>query len=412
MNVSRNFLFARSILFGAAAKIIGGAVVFLGLPLIANQLTVEEYSLFLRYMSWSSLILLIFGVAHLAATQVLASASQLQSADATSDASNETLTFFFSLTIAAIAISVAFFMITQDMIFLLVCALVTINGTAMWADAYRIALRIDYKSSLVQIISSTALLVAFIFFVGNSLVWTSIVYFGIPAITQLAIFLYEMKYICKRPMCRLSHAGLGRLYINSIPFVLNSSSEYMRVYGSSIVVWYFLGDAEYAKVSSEILIIARLINPISLITRPLLPALIDAIASQDQMWIAKFRAALVILGISAIIVFFCLIFGPIYSVVRSIIPSIFYTMTYIEYYFLSSLICTYGIMALLLPVFQALGRIRLFVFVGALSNTLAIAAGIALLPYFGGGGMIIALGTSSAASSLSMLAFAYFLLRR
>ena len=102
------------------------------------------------------------------------------------------------------------------------------------------------------------------------------------------------------------------------------------------------GEVEYAAYATIVLLVARFTNPMSLITRPLMPALLDAVARSDAAWLINARSAVLLtVGISVVLTAVVGFFLPMVFVL--LFPGVLQSVSEIEGYAIAAMLeCDLG----------------------------------------------------------------------
>lgn len=293
--MGRNYTLIRSIIFGFMSKLIGSALVFLGLPVISHNLSAAEYAEFLQSMSVVSLITIVYGAA--ASTFVRDFSHALSSNDQdrfqtefqASIGLSIALTGCLFLGFAAYsALSLASKMSAPRSLDYAVL-LSLILGLFQWGDSYWVAIRRDHISSLTQMIGGALTVTLLFLFKNFGIIGFTLVYFGLPALAN--IFLVGCALWVNAVPCRpnISPARIVEYAREMIPLCVNSLADYIKIFVTPILLVYFSDIESYTRVATLILLVARFTNPISLLTRPMLPTVVDAVARHDQNWLVRLR---------------------------------------------------------------------------------------------------------------------------
>lgn len=411
MTLSRNRALARSILFGTLTKLGGALVALLGLPIIARSLDVANYADFLRAISLASALTMLVGAAHVVSVRDLSTA--LAKHDPQNLRETESSTFALYLCVALAGCFIATGLISSGLsgepnrtLLVTVSVCVLVQGLLQWAEAYRVALRADHITSIYQLTSAIvmfALLVA----LREFGIWViSAIYFGVPLLTQAAI----AAQLCRSHKPRLKPQITLRWFRGRIatvtPVLTNSAIEYAKIFGSGLALSRVSGEAAYAQHLTLLLLAARLVNPISLVTRPLMPAYIDAVHANDDRWLSRLRAGLALTLVSTLAVSLLLGITVRPDLLHMVLPSEASNVSRVAFVGLLLFLWGHGSTTLLSPLFFAASRGKSLVWV----NGSLVAAGILVgtLASHGNGAstMLVALGSATAATGAWALWFA------
>ena len=359
----RNTALGRSMLFSTLAKLSGAAIPFAGLPIIAHSLPASAYATFLKAMTIASLSTSFFGAASIVAIRDIARARASGSKAAVGDAESSTLGLYIVVSTVSI-ITAAVLLMGQArgtaVLMAIASIIVVTQGLAQWGDAHRVGSRTDHISSLWQLSSSLALISAIVSARPRNPLGAILIYFGIPAIFQvlMAAQLILRDQLRTRPTFNLAWAILQLRGI--APVLVNFATEYIKIFGSGTLILFVSGRASYSMFLTLILLGARLVNPISLIARPLMPAYVDAVAANDQQWLSGMVKILSIMLFCGAIVAL-----TVYGVLQPSTLDVFLPPTaprpsFIDIGFLMLFIWGHAGTALLAPIFFAGGKAALF----------------------------------------------------
>ncbi|MCK1625456.1 hypothetical protein IVA98_20270 [Bradyrhizobium sp. 160] len=313
-NHSRNFLFIRSILFSVTTKAVGFFVVFACLPLAALSLTVTEYAAFNFSMAATGAVAIIFSPI---ATTFVVRFAHLTSTD---DVYMKRLAggaFAIFATLAAIlelpAIAVAYWLSPAGFKIPIACAAAAVVATTAlsWVDAFRLGNRQDHISSAFGLANNITIILGFVLlFHYQRLNFEHVL--GIYYLSPLCWASISLLQLLHSSGIRI-HFAVGaeewkRALLQARPNIINSISDYLKLYGASFIAFYASSAQGYAAFSTAQLFIARLTNPLSLLARPLIPAYVDASARADKEWIMWLKRLMGLLCLS----------GPLSACIASI----------------------------------------------------------------------------------------------
>lgn len=296
---SRNLFFLRSVLFGLGTKLAGALTVFIGIPLISRSLNVNDYARFLQLMSAGSALAIFFNAAGAISTRYIAHSIGKES-EFQEHLDRSLGLFCLIAALFSVTEGVAFLINKADALLLFTLFLNTICGLLAWGDAYRVATRSDHLSSIFQLIGNIFLICLLVGLSNQGLLFVTSAYFGIPLSVQLLIFAHIAIEAKRVPTPKLSLGGLWEQARGVGVIVFNSGVEYAKIFGSGLVVQNVSGNSAYALYTTTILLVARFVNPLSLITRPLMPAFIDATRQKDIRWIRMLAIGLVLVSIASL----------------------------------------------------------------------------------------------------------------
>lgn len=208
--------------------------------------------------------------------------------------------FCFIAGLFLVADIVCFLFDSIDAILFFTLLLNILYGLFMWADSYRVATRSDHISSMFQLGGNIALVCLLVVLSKQGLLFVTCAYFGIPLAVQFLIFFHIAIEAKRVPTPKLSLDGLWEQARGVGVIVFNSGVEYAKIFGSGLVVQNVSGNSAYALYTTTILLVARFVNPLSLITRPLMPAFIDATRQKDIRWIRMLAIGMVLVSIASL----------------------------------------------------------------------------------------------------------------
>lgn len=303
MHVKRNRALLLSVGTGVLTKFAGAAMTIVALPVIARTLSLQDYATFIAAMTCASASALLFGAASILGTaQIAAVPSMSEKATAAADAAS--FLAFIGLLVFAVAVLLVmiFDRTTIGAMILLSIGLATAQGMFLGGDIWRLATGSSHLSNLYQLGGGVVTVGLIVIARSESLILTLIFYFGIPALTQLAI-------TASTPV-RFSLSGKSlAVNIRKIrqlgPILFNSLADYLKIFGSSAVVGWSSDSMTYAVHTTLLLLAARLVNPVALLARPLLPAYVDACTAKDNAWLKTARKLLIGLATTASIAGLC-----------------------------------------------------------------------------------------------------------
>ena len=137
--------------------------------------------------------------------------------------------------------------------------------------------------------------------------------------------------------------------VHGAPLLLSGGIDYLKVFGSAALVGAISGEVEYAAYATIVLLVARFTNPMSLITRPLMPALLDAVARSDAAWLINARSAVLLtVGISVVLTAVVGFFLPMVFVL--LFPGVLQSVSEIEGYAIAAMLWGFVASALFGPV--------------------------------------------------------------
>jgi hypothetical protein len=390
MNSGRNLLLLRSMGFGALTKASGAAVVFVGIPVISKALSLGDYGRFLTAMALASAVLMCFGAATAVSIRQISHA-KFDAHDDVDASTGETMGLFIALFLATVCIALSAYLVlaaaqkSPSTYLLLTTLAVAAQGLFMWGDSYRIATRTDHVSNVIQFCANLGLIACLIAARRTTLFYSTLVYFGVPLIAQVVITAQVLMALRRKAAPAFSTSHLRASAAQLAAVFSNILSDYFKIFLPGLLLASNALLSEQTKYATLLLLVARLVNPISLITRPLMPAYINARVERDRDWLRKSRAVLLIFPLAiAFVVLAASSVVPTNSI-GWFMPALDQPVTRAEIVLTALFLCSHGYSALSAPMFLAsqdtAGRLasRNIAITG-----ISLAAGASLLHAFGG----------------------------
>ncbi|MBS3848545.1 hypothetical protein KD146_07500 [Devosia sp. BSSL-BM10] len=281
-------------------------------------------------------------------------------------------------------------------------------GFFQQAEVLRVASRTDHVSSLWMLLANIFLFLAILFVPYNTALGVSFVYFGVPAIFQIAAAVHLVISLRSIERPRFKLKSLMAQLISSLDFLVYSVADYLKIFLSGILLGIASGEVDYAKYTTIVLVVARLVNPLSLITRPLLPAYIDARAAGDTQWIRSARTwcTLLLGGGGAAILILPILHNA--GVLNLVLQREADAITLVEVISFSVFLCSHAGIALVSPFFFATRRMtRALAHTSLLAVTVSLLLGYCLALHFGAAGMLFATALGSLAIVLMASYYLY-----
>ncbi len=299
--MGRTFLMIRSVAFAFVTKISGGATVFIALPIISHGMSASDYATFLTTMNVTAAVGLVFVPFGALYIREMAHAFATEDPHLVETAIRHTFGAHAALTaiaagVLALGVAAAASVIGLSGSLVAGLTFAMLQTASSWGQIYRIANRTDYVTSLVQTVSNIAVVACLVALAQThrlSGFSVAAAYFGIPALGEAFIFLQLLA--ARQVEIHIDRGALAALrerIPESFPLYLSPVADYVKVYASSMLVLFAAGRHEYILFSTSVLLMARLVNPVTLITRPLMPAFIDAFHREDEAWLGGLRKAL------------------------------------------------------------------------------------------------------------------------
>jgi O-antigen/teichoic acid export membrane protein len=410
--MNRNFFMIRSVAFAFVTKIFGGATVFLALPIASHAVSSADYAGFLTTMNISAVAGLLFMPFATLYVRALAHAFATEDPVLKRAAVRDTFGSHVVLTIAIAVILIIGVFLARNIITLngamaLGILLGLIQMAASWGQLYRIAERSDHVTSVVQMVSNIIMVTVIVTLSKVhllSILTINTAYFGIPAIAELCIFLHltVIRGLCvKTNICYITPIRT-RIH-EAIPLYLSPLADYLKIYASSLLVLSISSSYNYILFSTSILLTARLVNPITLVTRPLMPAFIDALQRKDTEWLTGLKrlmfAAAAVGGITAAILPFCIS----KNILSFAFPKEVKDVSTAYIIFCSYFAFAYALVALLAPLYIGAHRTRLYGISNLAFTMIGGAIGAILCLRFGAAGMMGSLSVMTTLCAISLL---------
>jgi O-antigen/teichoic acid export membrane protein len=410
--MNRTFLMIRSVAFALVTKISGGATVFIALPVASHALSSADYASFLTTMNISAVagvLLMPFAILYV---REMAHAFATEDPILNRAAVRNTFGSHVVLTIAVaiilfIAVLAAKNVTTLNDSILVGILLSLIQMFASWGQLYRIAERSDYVTSVVQMIANIIMVLCVVVLSKRnllSILSINISYFGIPAIGELYILFHLM--IIRRLYINMNMGALDAIKARireAIPLYLSPLSDYLKIYASSFLVLGVTNYYNYIVFSTSILLTARLVNPITLISRPLMPAFIDALHRNDTVWLTGLKqllfGAAIIGAIIAAIAPFCVS----KNILTVVFPKEANDVSIVYIIFCSYFAFTYALVALLAPLYIGAHRPGLYGISNLAFTAAGVAVGTVLCVRFGASAMMGSLAVTTTLCAIFLL---------
>src|SRR5271166_3471396 len=367
--MNRNFLMLRSVAFAFVTKLSGGATVFISLPIISHGLSPSDYASFLTTINITAtagLLFYSFGVLYVREiAHAFAKGDPHLITAAIRNTFGSHVTLWSTVTLClAIGVLAARNVIFLNNSILIGIALNSIQCAAGWAGIYRAANRSDHVSSIVQTVSNIAMVSCLYILSRNgglSSVSAALAFFGIPAAGDVIIFLQLV--ISKGLNLRIDRNAIPA-FVARIPECITLSlsplADYIKFYGSSMLVLLMSNSYNYILFSASMVLMSRLVSPVTLIARPMMPAFIDALHREDMRWLDGLTKAL--LGAAALGTAIAGI-APFFvsqQILAAIFPKEVRDIPTIYLIFCSYFAFTYALIALLAPLYIGAHRASFF----------------------------------------------------
>jgi O-antigen/teichoic acid export membrane protein len=399
--------------FAFVTKLSGGATVFISLPIVSHGLSSADYASFLTTINITATAGLLFYTFGILYVRELAHAFATEDPHVVIVAVRNTFGSHMTLT-AGVALCLAIGVLAAGNMIALNSAILVgilfnlVQMAATWGQIYRAAARTDYVSSIVQTISNISM-VSCLFLLsrndGLSGLSASGAFFGIPAAAELFIFfqLVISKHIDFKIDKKAIYAFIARIP-ECIPLSLSPIADYVKLYASSMIVFFTSSSYDYILFSASMILMSRLVSPVTLITRPIMPAFIDALHREDAAWLKGLKKALFGAAVAGAVLATVLPFCISQEIVSFAFPKEAHDVSLLYISFCSYFAFAYALVALLAPLYIGARRASLYG-IANLSFTLGGAAiGGLLCSGFGAPAMMGALAIMTTICAIYLLA--------
>ncbi|WP_157463070.1 hypothetical protein [Curvibacter gracilis] len=248
-------------------------------------------------MAFSSFVYLVFGVSVVPSVRILVSSPRRGDVRYLMG-----LILGFRLLLVLIFVLLFFLYCFYSWIFLnglnnftyyfLILVISLLQSVFQVGDVFKLAKGQDQISSSYQGVANLGMIFWVLFWPPKDIWFATVIYY-IPTLLS-NFFIYIDDQIRERfivlPIFRLLR--MWRIVVESLAYVFNSLSDYFRLYIPGIIFLAAGYVAEQVYYSTVILFVARLINPISLVLRPLIPIYLDAIKRRDVAWLRRLRVVI------------------------------------------------------------------------------------------------------------------------
>ena len=386
-------------------------MVFVGLPIIGKSLPIADYAIFLYGMALVSIINLLFGAPGILYTRELARSYSLAEIKDIVKAENSALGFFIVIFAIGSIIILPFVWETTEVAnrnaMLILTGVALLSGLFRIGNIDRVASRTDHISSLWQFGGNAVVIVLLLTWKQLDLLIVVLVYFGVPLLVQIIIVIQILIEKHRIPCPSFDFFVIRNNIKSLLPILLFQAGEYSKIYLSAIAVSMVSDDTNYTRFATIILIAARLVNPVSLITRPLMPAYVDARHHRDDKWLKRVKAVIsyMLIGCYTGAMMVVLVLDP--SIVHWLLPSGAPEVSQIEIGLIFLFVGSQGFTTLLAPLFFAGDGTKFLAYVNFLSVFAAIAIGSITTVYWGSIGMLAAMGIGGTVTLSICLGYAY-----
>jgi len=405
----RNYFFARSVVFSFFSKSLGFLIVFTCLPLAALSLNSQEFATFNYSTAISALFSIVFGPPSALLIGRFARLSYHEDMTAIRALAESSISMFVLLGLLVLPFALLGSAYLTPAGFRGSVALATVSVIATnvvsWVEVYRLGLRRDHISSAFASGNNICIILTFYFLYHThhlSYINIVIVYFVFPLLWGLMSFLQVIASMGFAVRLTVPLHECRTAFSESLPLLKGYLADYARLNVSSLVAFNIFTAQSYAAYSTVMILVARLINPITLLSRPLVPAYIDAVFRQDRNWIVKFRWCLGIIGL-----LFIVMFGA------SLLVAIFYPLDgfrigvveidkeIVRPYLVSAvLLLASGIYLVLLgSLYLSIQKMDTYSTVTATANIIAIVAGVIFVPVFGTAALLVSISICNAVAA-------------
>jgi O-antigen/teichoic acid export membrane protein len=410
MAISRNFLMFRSVAFAVVTKISGAAMVFVALPVIAHSASTADYEAFLKAMNVAAVVGLVFGPFMTLTIRELSHAFVNEKADLEQAIQN---TFGMQL-LLTIALSGCFmgllllypkFAVTETAMVIGI-TLTLLQLAASWADAYRVANRSDYVTNIIQTAANVILVSSLLALTrySVSIQIICILYFGIPALSQIILLFHLLLTKRLRLLLKVMPIYVFRKRLHeAIPLSLIPGVDYIKIYLSSMLVLMFSTGNAYILYYTSILYIARLVNPLTLITRPLMPAYIDALIRKDMRWLSGLKKAFLAIAAAGALMAIGLPFLLTPQIVSFALPPEIRSVSFFYLTLCSLFAYGHSLVSLLAPLYIGGHQASFYGFCNLAVTATAIVIGTFFCSGYGALAMMASLSLATTACAIFLL---------
>ena len=408
--VDRNYAFIRSVLFSTLTKIFGFLVLFGCLPLAALSLNTIEYATFNFSMTIAGVFSIVFTPPAALLVSKFAHFSSLGDDESVRKLTESSITMFLLLGVLVLPIAVfaSFYLTAAEFRRSIVSVVIVVLTTNVlsWADVFRLGHRRDHISSVFGL-GNNILIMFFVFLLYRhqllSFFSLIAIYYLSPLIWALLSFLQLVLSRRFRIRLTVSFDECVRTLRDCTPLVAGVASDYVRLYVSLLVTFYLASPQSYAIYSTVILLVARLMNPISLLSRPLVPAYIDAISRQDYRWIAMLRQVMAaIAAFSVALIPAVWLLAAIYPVGEIHLGAIIVEKNLVRPYLVGGMLLLVSalFLSLLASIYLGAQQISIYSRVCLLANLIGVCFGASAMHITGPVGLLAALAIGNALSAI------------
>ena len=305
--MDRNYAFVRSVIFSVITKVFGSFVVFGILPLAALSLNTVEYAMFNFSITIAGLFTIWFTPLSFLLVNKFARLASVADNDSVRKLAESSIAIYIVLgaLLLPLALAASVYLAQPEFRWSIALAVAAALTTVVfsWADAFRLGHRRDHISSIFGLANNISIILAVVtLYHYGMLSYISLIVICSFLPLFWGLFSFVQVVSSRRLPVRFTPSlhDCAQAFFESTPLVGGAMSDYIRLYVSAFVAFYLADAQAYGVYSTVILLIARLTNPISLLSRPLIPAYVDAISRGDYRWIAMFRHVMVAIAVLSI----------------------------------------------------------------------------------------------------------------
>ena len=408
--MDRNYAFVRSVVFSTLTKIVGFFVVFGCLPLAALSLNTIEYATFNFSMTITGVFSIVFTPLSALLVSRFSHLSSLADDDSVRKLAESSFTMFLLLgaLILPLALIASVYLTATEFRGSIAWAMIALlfTNVLFWADVFRLGHRRDHISSIFGLANNVSI-ISFVYILYHhgllSYFNLILIYYFSPLVWSFFSFLQLILSRRIRIRLTVSFEECIRILRDSTPLVAGVLSDYIKLYVSSLVAFYLASPQAYAVYSTIILLVARLTSPISLLSRPLIPAYIDAISRQDYRWIAMFRqvmAAIAALSVALTLVVW--LAAAIHPIGEIHLGAIVIEKNLVRPYLVSGMLLLVSalFLSLLASVYLGAQQMAIFSRVCPLANLAGVCSGASAMPITGPVGLLSAIAIFNALAAI------------
>jgi hypothetical protein len=198
-----------------------------------------------------------------------------------------------------------------------------------------------------------------------------------------------------------------KFFFDSFPLLNGFFADYVRLNISSLVAFYFSTPHAYSVYATVLLLIARLTNPVTLISRPLIPAYIDAIMRDDHRWLTMLRRMMAIIAaVFAVLTILTDVLAAFYPFGALRMGAVTIDSEFVRPYLVSAVLLLVSVVFLVLlsAIYLGAQQIGLYSRVSLTANVVAVLLGTIAMTFKGPASL---LGTIALCNALAAVYLAW-----